>query len=116
MELNIHQKAIEQLVSEGYTILQIVQATGETLYFSVYKWQESYFNTAQSVDFNTVEGVNVTDFLTKNASMCNNRTEFLSRFEKEMSDGVLVRCEFSKNVTWYRWGTPLLSGKRQQSY
>ena len=53
MEVNIYQKAIEQLVSEGYSILQIVQPSGQTLYFNIYKWQESYFNTAQSIDFNT---------------------------------------------------------------
>lgn len=106
MEINIYQKAIEQLVLEGYTILQIIQPSGETFYFNVYKWQESYFNTAQSIDFNTVEGVNITEFLSKNAAMCNNRIEFLSRFEREMMDGVLVRCEFTKNSTWYKWSAP----------
>lgn len=103
MELNIYQKAIEQLVLEGYSILQIIQPSGETLYFNVYKWQESYFNTAQSIDFNTVEGINITEFLSKNAAMCNNRLEFLSHFEKEMTDGILVHCEFTKNSTWYKW-------------
>ena len=69
MEINIFQKAIEQLVLEGYTILHIIQPNGETLYFNVYKWQEGYFNTAQSVDFNTVEGVNITEFLIKMLSV-----------------------------------------------
>lgn len=103
MEINIYQKAIEQLVLEGYTILQIQQPSGEVLYFNVWKWQESYFNTAQSIDFNTVEGINITEFLSKNAAMCNNRIDFLNRFEKEMNDGVLVRCEFTKNSIWYKW-------------
>lgn len=106
MELNIYQKAIEQLVLEGYSILQIIQPSGETLYFNVYKWQESYFNTAQSIDFNTIEGINITEFLSKNAVICNNRLEFLSHFEKEMTDGVLVHCEFTKNSTWYKWSAP----------
>ena len=106
MEINIFQKAIEQLVLEGYTILHISQPNGETLYFNVYKWQEGYFNTAQSVDFNTVEGVNITEFLIKNAAMCNNRVEFLSHFDREMENGVLVRCEFSKDTTWYKWSAP----------
>jgi hypothetical protein len=106
MEVNIYQKAIEQLVLEGYTILQMIQPSGETLYFNVYRWQESYFNTAQSIDFNTVEGVNITEFLSKNAVMCSNRLEFLNHFEKEMNDGVLVRCEFTKNSIWYKWSAP----------
>ncbi len=55
MEYNIFQKAIEQLVMEGNVILQVVMPDGESLYFAVYKWQEGYFNTAQSIDFNTVD-------------------------------------------------------------
>ena len=58
MEVNIYQKAIEQLVLEGNTILQVCTPNkDEFLFFAVYKWQEGYFNTAQSIDFNTVEGV-----------------------------------------------------------
>ena len=106
MEINIFQKAIEQLVLEGYTILHIIQPNGETLYFNVYKWQEGYFNTAQSVDFNTVEGGNITEFLIKDAAMCNNRVEFLSHFDREMENAVLVRSEFSKGTTWYKWSAP----------
>ena len=106
MELNIFQKAIEQLVLEGYTILQVIQPTGDVLYFNVYKWQEGYFNTAQSIDFNTVEGVNITEFLMKNANMCTNRLEFLNHFDKEMENGILVRCEFSKSSLWYKWSAP----------
>ena len=106
MEVNIYQKAIEQLVLEGYSILQIVQPSGQTLYFNIYKWQESYFNTVQSIDFNTAEGVNITEFLHKNVAMCNNRVEFLNHFNKEMEDGILVRCEFSKDSIWYKWSAP----------
>ena len=74
MEINIYQKAIEQLVLEGYTILQIQQPSGEVLYFNVWKWQESYFNTAQSIDFNTVEGINITD-ARKNAARTGEEAE-----------------------------------------
>jgi len=103
MEENIFQKAIEQLIMEGYTILQIVTPTGNSLYFNVYKWQEGYFNTAQSIDFNTVEGINITEFITKNASQCVNRTNFFSLFDKVMEDGIVIRCEFTKGSTWYKW-------------
>jgi len=103
MEENIFQKAIEQLVMEGYTILQIVTPAGNSLYFNVYKWQEGYFNTAQSIDFNTVEGINITEFITKNASQCVNRTNFLSLFNRVMEEGIVIRCEFTKGSTWYKW-------------
>jgi hypothetical protein len=104
-EINIFQKAIEQLIMEGYTILQIVIPNGDILYFNVYKWQEGYFNTAQSIDFNTVEGVNITEFITKNASQCINRTNFISLFNKVMEEGIVVRCEFTKDSTWYKWSS-----------
>lgn len=112
MEYNIFQKAIEQLVMEGNTILQVVMPDGESLYFAVYKWQEGYFNTAQSIDFNTVEGVNITDFLYKNSAQYNNRTAFMSLFNKVMDEGVLIRCEFTKGSTWYKWSSPMSVTKR----
>lgn len=112
MEYNIFQKAIEQLVMEGNTILQVVMPDGESLYFAVYKWQEGYFNTAQSIDFNTVEGVNITDFLYKNSAQYNNRTAFMSLFNKVMDEGVLIRCEFTNGSTWYKWSSPMAVTKR----
>lgn len=112
MEYNIFQKAIEQLVMEGNVILQVVMPDGESLYFAVYKWQEGYFNTSQSIDFNTVEGVNITDFLYKNSAQYNNHTAFMSLFNKVMYEGVLIRCEFTKGSTWYKWSSPMAVTKR----
>lgn len=107
MEVNIYQKAIEQLVLEGHTILQVATPNkDEFLFFNVYKWQEGYFNTAQSIDFNTVEGVNITEFLMKNAPQCANRAQFLAQFNRVMEEGVLVRCEFTKGATWFKWAAP----------
>lgn len=106
MDYQAYQKAIEQLVADGNIILQIIMPDGESLYFSVYKWQEGYFNTAQSIDFNTVEGVNITDFLKKNASQYRSHAEFMTLYDKAMQDGILVRCEFTKGSTWYKWSSP----------
>ena len=105
-ELNLFQNAIEQLVLEGYTILQVIQPDGKVLYFNVYKWQEGYFNTAQSIDFNTVEGVNITEFLNKNAARCTSRTEVSTRFNCELENGMLIRCDFSKSSTGYTQSAP----------
>lgn len=103
---NDYQKAIEQLISEGYIILQVITPDGESFFFAVYMWQEGYFNTAQSIDFNTVEGINITDFLYKNSSRYANRTEFMSAFNKVIDEGIMVRCEFTKGSTWYKWSCP----------
>lgn len=104
--INIYQKAIEQLVLEGYSILQVITPSGDCFYFVVFKWQEGYFNTAQSIDFNTVEGVNVTDFLTKNSTNYSNRTSFITLFNQAVDEGVMVRCQFTKESQWYKWSAP----------
>lgn len=100
-----YQQAIEQLILEGYSILQITPSNGSTLFFVVYKWQEGYFNTAQSVDFNTVTGINITEFITKNSAHANNRTNFISLFNKTIENSIVVRCEFSKESIWYKWSS-----------
>ena len=50
--------------------------------------------------------MNITEFLTKNAAMCSNRTNFMSLFNRVMEEGVLVRCEFTKGATWFKWAAP----------
>lgn len=106
MEINIYQNAIEFLVLEGHTILQ-VQLDDEFLYFVVFKWQEGYFNTAQSVEFNTVEGINITEFIRKNSALCSNRVEFISNFNKELDKGNLIRLEFQKSCLWFKYSSPI---------
>ena len=110
-QLNIYQEAIESLLVEGYAILQIVQPNGSTLYFNVFTFQEGYFNTAQSIDFNTVEGINITNFLVKNAAMCRNSKEFIHHFVEENDKLPVIRLQFSKESIWYYWSTPILKKK-----
>lgn len=101
--MNEYQSAIEVLVQKGHTVLQIVMSDNSCLYFTVYKWQEGYFNTAQSIDFNTVQGVNITDFLVKNSAQFHNDGQFISHFENYLTEAPVVRCEFSKTSLWYKW-------------
>lgn len=102
-EINAVQKAIDILISEGYTILQAVQPSGETLYFVVYRWQEGYFNSTQSVDYNSVEGINITDFMVKHSNMYLSKSVFLENFRKVLDESSVVRCEFTKTSIWYKW-------------
>ena len=102
-ELSAVQSAIETLIKEGAVILQVVQPDGNSIYFSVYRFQESYFNTAQSVDFNSVDGVNITAFLSKNSALWRNRVEFLGAYQRAIAESDVVRFDFSKDVTWYKY-------------
>ena len=111
MQMNNFQQAIEVLNEEGYSILQIQVNTEEYLFFFVFRFQESFFNTASSVDFNTVEGINVTDFLSRNVSSANNRANFLAAFEKFLAEKNVTRLTFSKNVIWYKWDAANVSKK-----
>jgi len=111
-EINVYQKAIEQLVLDGYSILQVVTPDGENLFFSVYKWQQGYFNSAESIDFNTVEGINITEFLTKNSAQCINTVNFKAMFERVMEEGVVIHCEFTKTSIWYKWSASANNTKK----
>ena len=102
-ELSAVQSAIETLIKEGAVILQVVQPDGNSIYFLVYRFQESYFNTAQSVDFNSVDGVNITAFLSKNSALWRNRVEFLGAYQRTIAESDVVRFDFSKDVTWYKY-------------
>lgn len=93
------------LIDNGYTILLIKSGFGD-LYFAVYKWQESYSSTAQSIDFNAVEGIDITKFINTKTELYRNSKELLEHFENELMKGNLIRLEFSKNVEWYKWSSP----------
>ena len=104
MESNINE-VLQTLTDNGYIILQVKSTFGD-LYFAVYKWQESYFNTAQSVDFNSVEGVDITKFIKTKTALYRNSKELLEHFENEVIEGKMLRLEFSKSVEWYKWSSP----------
>lgn len=103
IDFSLYQKAIESLILEGCTILQIILPDGSCAFFSVYSFTESFFNSAQSVDFNTVEGVNVTEFLQKQAANYQNRTAFVSAYNEVIDRSPVLQCQFHKNAVWFKW-------------
>lgn len=110
---NLIQKAVENLVSNGFDVLKVVESSGSEFYFIVYKWEENYFNSAQSVEFNTVEGINITEFLNKNLNISQNSTQFLGALENELENLRVVRMEFSKKIEWYKWSSPQFGNNRK---
>ncbi len=103
---NLYQQAIESLIREGFEVLKIVEDNGYELYFIVYKFQEAYFNSAQSVEFNTVEGINITAFLNKNLNISQNYSQFIGALNNELERLDIVRLQFNKKIEWYKWSTP----------
>lgn len=101
MENNYNfQSSIESLVREGYLILQIMY--GSTYhYFYVYQFQTAEEN---AVSYHTAVGINITNFLEVNHGNVD-RAQFLSRFIQRIEKAEMIRVEFSKNATWYKWAS-----------
>lgn len=102
---NLYQQAIESLVAGGFDVLKVVENGGYEMYFIVYKFQEAYFNSAQSVEFNVVEGINITTFLSKNINLSQNSTQFVGALEHELDNLKMMRMQFGKRTEWYLWST-----------
>ena len=96
--------AIVELNRQGYDVLQMFQpGSSEPIFFLVYKFQEAYFNTAASVEFNVVEGIEITQFMIRNASFANNVVDFTNNLQRTIDTSPVVRVQFSKETVWYRW-------------
>lgn len=108
---NLYQQAIEALITNGFEVLRIVESNGFDTFFVVYKWEEGYFNSAQSVEFNSVEGINITSFLNKNLNLAQNSSQFIGALNNELENLKVVRLEFSKKIEWYKWSSPQFGNK-----
>ena len=101
---NLYQKTIETLVDNGHTILQIFNQDGSCFYFSVLDFQESFTSPTNSVEFNTVRGINITDFMRTQGGNPNSIAA-AAKFEEYILNANVIRCEFSKDTRWMKWGS-----------
>lgn len=99
---DVTRKAVMQLLKDGHIILQI-EDSKNVMYFEVFSWQPGYFNTAESIEYNIVEGIDITAFLSTNAAMCHNYQQFAATYSKFIEDSVVIRCEFTRDAKWYKW-------------
>jgi len=101
---NLYQKAIESLIAEGHTILQIFNQDGSCFYFSVLDFQESFTSPTNSVEFNSLRGINITDFMRAQGGNIN-VLNIKSKFNEYIANAGVIRLEFSKNISWMKWGS-----------
>lgn len=101
---NQYQKIIETLINEGHVILQVFNQDGSCYYFSVMNFQESFMSSTNSVDFNSVQGINITDFMRTQGGNPNSAA-VVAKFNEYITNAPVVRCEFSKNYNWMKWGS-----------
>lgn len=102
MEAHIIQNSIELLLLESFNVLQI-NVNQQYLYFIVHKWQPSFFASSETIDYNTIEGINITEFILKNASMYRSHTEFISHFREFIKNKPVLCCQFTKSSEWFYW-------------
>ena len=111
----IQIRAIVELNRQGYDVLQMFQpGSQEPIFFLVYRFQEAYFNTAASVEFNVVEGIEITQFMVRNAAFANNVVDFTNNLQRTIDVSPVVRVQFSKETVWYRWSLVNESGVKQR--
>lgn len=96
--------AIEFLVENGETIVCFSDNKSNYQYYRVSKFHESQFNTSSSIDFNLLEGLNITDFLEKNCLSVNMiKGELLAKFNYFVMNRKNIRVSFSKNNYWIKY-------------
>lgn len=98
------QQAIERINSEGYEVLQVLLPNDSSLFFLIHKFQESYQAATASVDFNSVQGINITKFLNLNVQLPE-PSMFVHKLRAAISEGVVSRVQFSKDISWIKWST-----------
>lgn len=101
---SIQITAIKEINRQGFDVLQMFQpGATEPIFFLVHRFQESFFNTAASVDYNVVEGVEITQFMERNASFAHNVVDFVNNLQRTVEESPVVRVSFSKETVWYKW-------------
>lgn len=96
--------AIKEINRQGFDVLQMFQpGVPEPIFFLVHRFQEAYFNTAASVEYNVLEGVEITTFMERNASFAHNVVDFVNNLQRTVEESPVQRVQFSKETVWYKW-------------
>lgn len=96
--------AITEINRQGFDVLQMFQpGATEPIFFIVYRFQEAYFNTAASVEYNVLEGIEITQFMERNASFAHNAVDFINNLHRTVEESPILRVQFSKETVWYKW-------------
>ena len=108
--------AIKEINRQGFDVLQMFQpGQVEPIFFLVYKFDEAYFNTAASVEYNVLEGIEITQFMERNASFAHNVVDFTNNLLRTVEESPVLRVQFSKETVWYKWSLVTETNKVRQS-
>lgn len=103
VEQNNLLRAIETIVTSGNVVIQIKDLFAEDLFFLAMSFNPSEFNTAASVDFHYLKGINITEFLDNNMNLYNNPTALIAGLDKTIDEGIVVDMQISKGCRWCKY-------------
>lgn len=104
-DINVYQKAIEAIISNGFVVLQIFPFEGSTAYYYlVHQFNPSMRTPTDDIQFNQVVGVNITDFI-KNNAYIGDRHEFIRKFMLLINneETKITRVEFPNSMRWFKF-------------
>lgn len=104
MTSEIARNAIKEIIRNGWDVIQLFYpGSRESMFFIVYKFEHAYFNSTQSIEYNVLEGIDITEFMTRNASFAQNNVSFTNNLYNVVKRSLVVRIQFTNNVIWYKW-------------
>lgn len=108
ININVYQKAIETIVAEGYSVIQIFplsngEQAASAYYFLTHKFISAQRTPTDDIQFNQIIGINITDLVRNNSTL--DKGLFLKRLNQYINEVNIIRVEFSNNVRWFKFAS-----------
>lgn len=108
LNINVHQKAIETIVKEGYSVVQIFPlSSGEqaatAYYFLIHKFTPAQRTPTDDIQYNQIVGINITDLISNNSTL--DKHLFIHRLNQYIDESDVIRVEFPNNVRWLKFAS-----------
>lgn len=107
ISLNVFQKTIENIVAQGYSVIQIFplvygEQSSAAYYFLVHKFIAAQRTPTDDIQYNQLIGINITDLVNSTSAL--NKDVFIHKLNEYISQADVVRLEFPNNVRWLKFG------------
>ena len=108
LNINVYQKAIETIVKEGYSVIQIFPlSSGEqaatAYYYLAHKFTPAQRTPTDDIQYNQLVGINITDLVSHNSTL--DKHLFIHRLNQCIEESDVVRVEFPNNVRWLKFAS-----------
>lgn len=104
MNLNISNidrvRMIQAFIEGGNNLLEIRVSDNEVEWWLANSFDESVFNSTASVDFCSIQGINVTPFVESAVGIFHNNTEFNNKLVNYIEKNKAISQKFSKYIKW----------------